>query len=131
MSSESRKTSYTKLGNQQIDSLHEDFLEMLDQTNNAESGEFPSAFNNLLTHLEMHFSQEEELMKQFQDPGYVDHCAHHQTIIGELHQFKKRVEMGRSSFAKAYLKGKLPDWFNLHSTTMDAALISHLKKDQA
>jgi hypothetical protein len=40
--------------------------------------------------------------------------------------FKKRLDKGLVSFARAYVVEKLPAWFTLHSSTMDAALVAHL-----
>jgi hemerythrin len=69
-------------------------------------------------------------MEQSKFPAMGEHKADHQRILGELAQFKKRLDKGLVSFARAYAVEKLPNWFTLHVMTMDSALVAHLNRLQ-
>ncbi len=115
-------------GNQSMDDAHMEFAELLNQMETANNTSFPALFDLLLKHVEAHFENENALMQASGFPASSEHQAEHRRVIGELKQFKKRVDKGLLSFAKAYIKEKLPDWFRLHLGTMDAALAAHLKR---
>ena len=117
-----------KLGNTIIDDTHEEFTTLLSQLINTPNEKYASAFKTFLEHVEKHFSQEDSLMLQSRDPSLAEHQSEHKRVLGELKQFEKRIAMGRSSLAKAYIKDKLPEWFSLHTSTMDSALVAHLEK---
>ncbi|MDX1812876.1 MAG: hemerythrin family protein [Gammaproteobacteria bacterium] len=123
--SESTSTTidYAKLGNTLIDGLHEEFTTLLSKLSASSNEEFASAFADLIEHLEKHFTQEQELMAQYNDANLAEHKAQHDKTLAELRQFQKRVNAGRPTFARAYIKDKLPEWFKLHTITMDSALV--------
>ncbi len=116
--------------NLQIDLAHIKFVALLNQMPRANNAEFSKLFAELVMHTEQHFSEENSLMLQSQFPAASEHQAEHQRILGELTQFKKRLDKGMVVFAKAYALEKLPSWFNLHLMTMDSALVAHLKRTE-
>lgn len=114
--------------NAQIDLAHAEFVRLLNQMPQANNAEFSKLFAELAQHTEQHFNEENSLMAQSNFPATGEHQAEHQRILGELAQFKKRLDKGMVSFARAYAQEKLPDWFNLHIMTMDSALVAHLNR---
>ncbi|THF56924.1 hypothetical protein E6O51_18960 [Pseudothauera rhizosphaerae] len=64
-------------------------------------------------------------------PAIGEHVNEHQRVLGELMAFGRGVQAGRLKFARAYVQQSLPEWFDLHLSTMDAALAAHLKRSAA
>lgn len=112
----------------QIDTAHAEFVRLLNQMQAAGNVEFARLFSELLQHTEQHFNQENSLMEQSKFPATGEHKAEHLRVLGELNQFKKRLDKGLVSFAKAYAVEKLPAWFTLHLSTMDSALLAYLAR---
>jgi hemerythrin len=108
-----------------MDHAHKEFIRLLNQAANAGKGEFTASFLQLQTHTQQHFAVEERLMDASGFPASAEHKAEHQRILGELHQLAIRVQQGRAMMARAYVQDKLPEWFNLHTATMDSALAAH------
>ncbi len=116
--------------NSHIDAAHSEFVRLLNQMPSADNAEFVRLFTELAQHTEQHFTEENSLMAQSKFPATGEHQAEHQRILGELAQFKKRLDKGMVAFARAYAQEKLPAWFNLHLMTMDSALVAHLHRTQ-
>ena len=129
MSTNIKTDAYIALGNKTIDDTHREFITLLLELNNAPKESFTNSFATFLGHIEQHFSQEETLMQDSNDPNLAEHMSEHRRVLNKLKLFEKRIAAGKSNFAKAYLKDKLPEWFKLHTTTMDSALVSHLKNN--
>lgn len=122
--------SKVQLGHKLIDETHDEFVVLAKQLSVASGAEFAYIFAEFLAHVEKHFSEEEKLMQDCQDPSIAEHKSEHKRVLGELKQFEKRIAAGRTSLAKAYVKDKLPEWFALHTSTMDSALVAHLSKQK-
>ena len=75
-----------------------------------------------------HFTEEERLMDECGFSAKQEHVGEHTKVLGELNQLSKRVQTGNLFMAKAYVRERLPEWFALHSSTMDSALVSALNK---
>jgi len=115
------------LGNTMIDHDHQIFIELLNLLVTAGNAEFPALFQQLHEHSELHFAHEQQLMRQSAFPAEGEHSAEHQRVLGEFKQFKTRIDKGLISFGRAYVQERLPQWFALHTATMDSALVTHLK----
>ena len=115
------------LAHAELDSTHHSFVKLLNQTVAASKDQFVAQLQQLLEHTQQHFAQEEQLMQASKFPSLVEHQAEHQRVLGELQQLTTRAQQGRSTLlARAYVQDKLPEWFNLHTTTMDSALTAYL-----
>lgn len=121
------KNSMTVVGYDPIDSDHEVFVNLLNQLNTAGNADFPALFQQLQEHTQQHFDHENQLMQQFAYPGGIEHKGEHLRVLGEFKQFKGRVDKGMITFGRAFVKDRLPQWFGLHVTTMDSALVAHIK----
>ncbi len=118
------------LGYESIDESHHAFLELVSQAGSAEGEQFKSLFNEINEHLIKHFFEEEVLMDSCQFSASAEHKGEHRRILGEMNQFKRQIDRGRTQMAKAYVTDNLPQWFTLHIGTMDSALVATLNKEK-
>ena len=119
--------SVKTVGHPVIDSDHQEFVELLNQLDNANNADFPALFKALFEHTEQHFETENQLMQVYGFPAQVEHTGEHQRVLGEFKQFQNRVDKGMVAFGRAFVKERLPQWFELHISTMDNALAAHIK----
>lgn len=119
---------FPKLNYDPIDRDHEEFVRLIQQLVFASNVEFAALFQALYQHTELHFEREFELMKQSCFPAEAEHSGDHQRVLGEFKQFNARVDKGAIDFARAFVKDRLPSWFQLHVATMNSALVAHVKK---
>ena len=110
-----------------IDYDHEEFVDLLEKLNAASNAEFPALFRALYQHCEQHFEREQQLMLDSAFPAEAEHGGEHQRVLGEFKQFQSRVDKGLISFGRAFVNERLPAWFQLHVSTMDSALATHVK----
>lgn len=115
------------LGNSEIDEMHREFVTLLDKLNQASGEEFVSLFHSLKAHTQKHFDHELSLMQQSHFTSTAEHNDDHQRILGEINQMEKRLRPATLPLVKAWASERLPQWFELHITTMDSALAAHLK----
>lgn len=116
-----------KLGVDDMDSTHLQFIYLVNQLYMADKTDFCSLFDDLVKHTEIHFNAENTLMKSSGFPASSEHMDEHLRVLGELHRIDRLVKDGSITIARAYIKDRLPEWFNLHAMTMDSALAAHLK----
>lgn len=121
------KTSLLTVGYDLIDKDHDEFITLINQFDSVSNADFPALFQQLYEHTEQHFDRENQLMTEFAYPGETEHKGEHQRVLGEFKQFKSRVDKGLIAFGRAFVKDRLPQWFGLHVTTMDSALVAHIK----
>jgi len=117
-----------RVGHPVIDHDHDEFIGLLARLNVAGNAEFPALFDELYRHTEQHFEREKQLMSQCGFPAEQEHVGEHVRVLGEIKQFKTRVDKGLIPFGRAFVKERLPSWFQLHVSTMDSALVSYLKQ---
>ena len=122
--------SLLKVGNALIDNDHLAFIDLLNQLDSASNSEFSQLFQQLYEHTEQHFEHENQLMAQFAFPAETEHNGEHQRVLAEFKQFKPRIDKGMVTFGRAFIKERLPQWFQLHVATMDAALATHIRTKQ-
>lgn len=112
------------LGNAQLDEDHKQFMLLLNTLDASENRDFPRLFQNLYEHTKAHFEYENALMDQYAFPA----ISEHQRVLAEFKQFKKRIDKGLIAFGRSFAKERLPQWFELHVSTMDSALVAHIKR---
>ena len=117
-----------RLDMDEMDETHREFLVLLNSLAEAKGHEFEKLFLKLFEHTEQHFAREKELIEQSGFPAIGEHVDEHLRILGELKKYQRKVNKGAISFARAYVKEYIPEWFKLHVATMDSALAAHLKQ---
>lgn len=123
----SARQTFQLLGVEEMDDDHREFLSLVEILNGASDAEFPALFQKLVDHLRLHFIREGRLMRLGKFPALGEHEGEHHRVLGELLQFNRNVKRGRLSLARAYVRVGLPEWFELHLSTMDSALAAHVK----
>lgn len=117
----------TTLDYDPIDRDHQEFIDLLNRLDAAGNADFPALFGQLFEHTERHFALENQLMEQFGFPVASEHKGEHLRVLGEFKQFNQRIEKGLIAFGRSFVRERLPQWFELHVTTMDSALAAHIK----
>jgi hemerythrin len=117
-----------ELGVAEMDGMHREFLALAEALAQADDAAFPPLFKKLVEHTRLHFAQEGRLMRLCDFRAIGEHEGEHARVLGELLQFNRAIGRGRTALARAYVKQGLPAWFDLHLSTMDAALAAHYRK---
>lgn len=115
----------------EIDKIHQELAELVDQLATAPDKEFAELYSNLVTHTEAHFGHEELLIKESAFPHHAEHLTEHRQMLQEMKQFQQRISRGRLPLARAYVEQRLPERFNLHITRMDSLLAAYLRRPNA
>lgn len=91
---------------------------------------FQTAFGQLCDTIARDFREEEDMMEAIEFPGIAAHREQHARVLGGLHQSQAALDQGDYGPARraAVL---LPDWFELHISTMDAVLAMALAWHEA
>ncbi len=118
----------THLNYATLDEDHAQFIQLVNQLETANSADFPKLFAQLHEHTEHHFDKENKLMDEYGFPAITEHKGEHGRILADFKQFRKRVDRGLIPFGRAFVKDQLPQWFQLHVSTMDSALVAHINK---
>lgn len=110
-----------------IDATHRALAELIEAAVQADSAAFPSRFQALLALMRLHIAEEGGLMRASRYPGLAEHEGEHHRVLGELMQLNRSLKRGRIALARAYVKGGMAPWLDLHVATMDAALMAYLR----
>ena len=124
-----KKIVVNPLNFRDIDEDHEEFVALLAASVAADNVGFATLFDRLLEHIELHFAREEELMACHKFAATGEHQGEHRRVLAEMRQFQRRVARGTVGFARAYVEQTLPQWLDLHVTTMDSALVAAIARD--
>lgn len=119
-----------RLGFDEMDATHIDFIKQVNAMASMSGEELHACFSNLLQHTVRHFEREDELMVACGFPQIAEHQQEHRKVLSEMLRFAGQLNQGKSSFARAYVRERLPEWFELHLATMDSALAWHLKQSE-
>jgi hemerythrin-like metal-binding protein len=119
-----------KLGVDEIDGAHQDFITQVAALIAASDTDFPPMFQTLVTHLREHFLAEGKMMRENKYPGLGIHEGEHHRVLGELQQLNRSLKRGRLPLVRAYTREGLPEWFDTHLVMMDGALVAFLKTKQ-
>ena len=110
------------VGHEEMDAVHQAFLELLSSTLELNGEDFDKAFFLLIEHTKEHFAFEERQMENVKLSSRREHMDEHQRICSEMDYFYEKALRGRRSYARAYLCDQLPRWLRNHTATMDVDL---------
>lgn len=110
-----------------IDALHEECEAALAHLAEAIAREDDagSALVALHEHLERHFRHEETLMTESGFPPSGCHLREHTSVLEVVAEVRRRYALGDRDPAERLAEAVL-EWFELHATSMDAALAAWL-----
>jgi hemerythrin-like metal-binding protein len=114
------------LGLESMDGNHREFVLLARRLAETGDGEFAALFQQLVDHTRLHFAEEGRLMRLHGFPALGEHEGEHHRVFGDLLQFNRQIKRGRLALPRAYVRQGLPEWFDLHLRTMDAALARHI-----
>lgn len=118
------------LGYAPIDALHAQFDACVAMLTDAPAERLPAALSALRAHLLRHFGDEECWMRESEFPAFDCHKREHDKVLDVLAEVELRYTEGDEEVVRR-LAAELPNWFALHATTMDAALVAWLGANSA
>jgi hemerythrin-like metal-binding protein len=110
-------TPEMQLGNSALDTAHKALFDEMLRLYAAPDCELQAGLPVLCDKLERDFREEEDLMEAIDFPGIKEHREQHARVLSALHH----VEAGEPGAAREAVL-LLPQWFQLHLSTMDTPL---------
>ena len=115
-----------KTGQADIDAQHERLFALADQLVNAEStDQLKVYYMALFKHTREHFGIEEVLMKASKYPGYKQHIALHDELLGKLVNLSQAIHENRWD---EELLVEIAEWFVEHIREVDSVLARYLAR---
>lgn len=105
-----------------IDKCHHAIMQLAFRIAHCHEQEVADTFRMMLSTLEQTFDHEQRLMEEFQFPILQCHMEQHARVLASLHHLHLRVMDGDHASARRVAGKLLPEWFQLHMATQDAAL---------
>ena len=105
-----------------LDALHDSLRQLTQQLHDCAQDEICSAYEQLLITAEKAFAAEQLLMEKHEFPATRCHLEQHARVLCALHQAHPAVMTGDHNVA-IHVGGRLlPEWFELHNSTLDASV---------
>ena len=114
------------LGVPELDYRHDEFIGIVNHLKTADTADFIRLFAALVVHTEKHFHAENKLMQETHFPDLEEHIREHMKVLRDLKSINNMVGRGSIMMARTFISEQLPEWFRLHTTTMDTSLSIHL-----
>ena len=116
-----------RLGDSEIDAQHHMLFVLVNALFSAsEKSGLTEAFANLLRHTQEHFAHEEKSMLQMGYPGMKAHVEQHNTLMSKLANVSEIIADYSTDMAN--LESFLSAWLFNHIETMDAQLVSYIRR---
>ncbi|MFZ2309241.1 MAG: hemerythrin domain-containing protein [Rhodoferax sp.] len=115
------------LGLPQMDSTHQEFVELLAAVETASDGAVLSAWRDLVAHTDDHFSREDRWMAETRFAASNCHSMQHKVVLQIMQQGAEQGAAGDLAMVRQMAK-ELAVWFPQHADSMDAALAGHLQR---
>jgi len=121
-----RLEDHLKLNIPEIDAQHETLIGLVNRLHETmlkevDKAELDGLLSQLLEHTRMHCSYEEQLMSQYDYPGYQRHKAEHERLIKRLLELIERYQNGEILFSFAVVL-ELKGWATVHIEKSDKLL---------
>ena len=105
-----------------LDTLHQSLRQLTQQLHDCTQDEVCSAYEQLLLAAERAFAAEQLLMERHDFPATRCHLEQHARVLCALHQAHPAIMTGDRDLA-IHVGGRLlPEWFELHNSTLDASV---------
>ncbi len=118
-------------GVQEIDEQHQYLLNLIDRIENAvreyNSKEIVDVMLDMKLYAEVHFSEEEELMRKVGYPKLEPHIQRHKQFISKADQFLDELELTPLAVTSEAIRF-LRDWLVTHIQTVDADYARFIRK---
>jgi hemerythrin len=120
-------TPELQLGDPEVDTIHAEFVELVDLMDSATDEAFVAAMDTWIAHTEQHFAQEESWMEATDFGPRHCHTGHHRHVLEVAALVRAKVaDEGRFDLGRRLII-EVRDWFAHHVTTMDSMMVNHLR----
>ena len=113
-----------------MDDTHREFVELVNTMLQAPDADIPKLLDELITHSQHHFSQEDHWMKSTDFPATECHVNEHAAVLKSMHEVKNYVADGGDISEARRLVTELARWFPGHTDYLDASLAQWVSKKQ-
>lgn len=117
------------LGHAPMDVLHEEFVDLTRQLQAADDTQLPALLQAMETHLQQHFNDENQWMRDTAFPPRDCHIDEHAAVLKSVHEVQALLAQGNVQVCRALVEA-LVDWFPGHATHLDSALAHWLSKQR-
>jgi hemerythrin len=114
-------TDAFKLGFAEMDSVHHDFVAVVNTMLSCTDAEFPGALDQFFVHAAEHFGAEDAWMKESGFPAMDCHIAEHAAVMKSAEEVRAEVLGGNVSVGRGFAR-ELAKWFPGHADYLDSAL---------
>jgi hemerythrin-like metal-binding protein len=104
-----------------MDNTHREFVDLLNALADAPDDALLAALDRFIAHTDAHFAQENRWMHALPFPPVHCHEGEHDNVLRLMREVRNRVAGGEIELGRV-LARELPEWFQLHASTMDAML---------
>lgn len=111
----------------QMDSTHQEFVELLAAVEAAPDDSLLPAWQQLVDHTDDHFSREDRWMVDTRFSAGNCHTMQHKVVLQIMQQGATQCRAGDLAMVRQMAK-ELAVWFPQHAQAMDAALAMHLTR---
>lgn len=112
-----------------MDTMHNEFLDLLQTIKSCEENTFLSLFEEMIAHTKEHFSFEEDIMAQHDFYGKQEHVDEHTNLLNEMQYFYAKAQKF-PAFGKSYINDYAYEKFKRHIINIDSQLSMFLKEQQ-
>jgi hemerythrin-like metal-binding protein len=124
---EPRHLGFFEVGYAPIDRQHVEFCQLMQALIDTDDFDYAPRLLDIHTHLLRHCAEEEQWMRDSGFPSYDDHKSEHESLLEVVSEVRRRCDTGDVEIVQ-HLATALPQWFETHANTMDAALSFHLQQ---
>ena len=115
-----------RMGFEEMDSAHEEFLELLAELQKMEGGINTGLFREWITKTKQHFADEEKLMMKHLYPERETHTGDHEQLIDEMESFYTMITT-MPPMAHSFIESYAYDKFRRHTMFYDLDLAKFLR----
>ncbi|MBF0135867.1 MAG: bacteriohemerythrin [Magnetococcus sp. DMHC-1] len=117
-----------------VDEDHKKLIKMINRLFGAALSPQPGqilgdVLEELTRYVVFHFNREEEYMRRFDYPGFVEHKKEHERLIDTATRFKRNLDSGLAMNLKDEIEKSLRDWLVVHIQGQDRHL-GHFLNEQ-
>lgn len=115
------------LGHGQMDETHREFVEVVSALQTAADDELHERLRSVTAHLERHFRDEDQWMRDTGYPAAECHVAEHAAVLASGRDVTAALARGDTALCRRYAQ-ELASWFPGHADYLDAPLSQWLSR---
>lgn len=115
------------LGYGPIDTVHEEFVDLLGRLQSADDAALPALLDQFAEHCARHFETENGWMVETEFPPRECHIDEHAAVLKSVQEVRELLAQGDVAICRE-LVAQLADWFPSHADHLDSALAHWMTK---